>query len=265
MRICNRFFALRKSSPLFSFSFRYGLLHTHSFGSWIDIDYSHQDSFRCFGSKAMYEPHRSLEPGAKRQEKTDLKEKLQPHPNERDKHVLTQEWRTVENTDYLYNVSDDETIHSSTSNPTAKVMSRRSGANLEEGHSGSRGSDQTLALTAGRVKQSVVKNTDNSLGTGDPSRKVTRSLKPPGREKAVTQTSLKTLSRPEDIPNDEHSLRQHPTRNRGGDLLLHAAPTGSIASTHVTPLVLKTKDWPIIIETAKVCPEAITTLIHTRC
>lgn len=65
---------------------------------------------------------------------------------------------------------------------------------------------------------------------------------------------------PEDIRDDEHPLRQHPTRDSEGHILMHAAPTGSGATENTISMDLKTQKSSFVNKTTGVCYQCINTI-----
>ncbi len=211
----------------------------------------------------MYKLHRSLEQRTKRQGKQEQKEN--PQPREREKEVPKLEWQPVEDTDYLYDVSDDETTPANTSNIQAKPRSNKSGADAESSHSGLRGSDLDSGLITGNLEPSAVKSMNRRLENEDADRKFEAVVNLPVREKNVSKIPCKPLFGPEDIPDEVHSLRQHPTRNPEGDIIIHAAPTGSTMAEDVVPLAIKAREWSIISGARKVCREHPSAITFAMC
>ena len=213
--------------------------------------------------EVMYEPHGSLEQRTKRQGKQERKEIAQS--KEREKQVPKLEWQPVEDTDYLYDVSDDETTPANTSNIQAIPRSKKSAADAEANHPGLRGSDLDSGLTTGNLRPSAVKSMNRRLENEDTDRMIAAVVKLPGRDSNVSGLSCKPLLRPEDILDEVHSLRQHPTRNPEGDIIIHAAPTGSTMAKDVVPLAVKAREWSMIIGARKVCREGPTAIIFAMC
>lgn len=211
----------------------------------------------------MYEPHRSFQQRTKRRGKQEQKEK--PQPKEREKQAPKLEWEPVEDTDYLYDVSDDETNPANLSNVQAKPRSNKSSADAEVNRPGLRGSDLASRLTTGNLKPSAVKSMNKRLENEDADRKIAPIVNLPRREKNVSELSCKPLLRPGDIPDEVHSLRQHPTRNIEGDIIVHAAPTGSNMARDVVPLAIKAREWSIITRARKVCREGPSAIIFAMC
>lgn len=183
--------------------------------------------------KAMHEAHRDSQQCQKRQEKQKQKEISQPHPEECEKPARKQQWQPVNASDNLCDVSHDDMDRSNTKYPKVRVEPKRFGVYMGEG--------LDLGLTSWESKPTAIRCTDKLVGANTPGQNIDPVVKLSGKEKFISETTLTPVSSPQDVPDCMHSLRQHPTKNAEGDILLYGAPTGSDAARNIVPLVHKAK------------------------
>lgn len=183
--------------------------------------------------KAMHEAHRDSQQCQKRQEKQKQKEISQPHPEECEKPARKQECQPVNASDTLCDVSHDEMDRPNTKYPKVRVEPKRFGVYMDEG--------LDLGLTSWESKPTAIRSTDKLVGANTPGQSIYPVMKLSGKEKTISETTLTPVLSPQDVPDCMHSLRQHPTKNAEGDILLYGAPTGSGVARNIVPLVHKAK------------------------
>lgn len=229
--------------------------------------------------KVMDESHPPLEQRPQKEQKQRQNENLQPYHKERE----ARRWQRKEDWDDLYDVSDDENDHKNNSSTKSKAKPKRSGAGTEETSKDSwpRGLFRGLRLTLGHSKPKavigtdnlvearrprVVRSMDNLVDAQNPRLRATPFSEFPREENARPSAgSASKLARilplkPEDIPDNEHPLRQHPMFDASGRIVLHDPPT-STAAMGVIPTPRKAKRLSLVPEREEVCHANFTAVI----
>ena len=225
----------------------------------------------------MYQSHRPLEQQRpKRGEKQKRKETSQPHPKEREKNDRKQKRQPLENLDTTYNVSRDKMACSNAEGSKARAQSDEPIADVEESRKDfwPQGPSPDLRLDV-IVRDSMLRRV-KSIEKRAKAEKEARKNKPlpaiPEAERTASPTKILSglerippWPRPEDIPANQHSLRQHPARNVDGNTLIYAPPTGSTAARDITPRALKEEDLPVLDVKKMVCRHVIPAVVQAMC
>lgn len=204
----------------------------------------------------MYQSRRQLELCPKRQERHRQKEKSGSYSEERGYHEEKHKQHPVETTNCSCHVNDDETYRSNPSNGIAKAKSK-----------GSSTSDEELRRDpwSGQSHNELSVTTDRLVEATNPKGKKALMMPLPGLGRTTSKPTHMPSFLPRGIRDSEHSLRQHPTRNSEGHILICAAPTGSSATANTVSMTLKTKRSSFAIKTTEVCYQSITTLARETC
>lgn len=221
----------------------------------------------------MYEPHRPLEQRSKGQERQKQKGKWWSHPTEREEQERKQARQPVEHTDDVYDVIDEEMERSNTDYPKAKAKPKMPGAAAEEKPSRHwpRKSVPNVKSTGEYSKPSTVEGKDMRAEGKQFLRKVKSAVNLFGEETAASSAETAPevpripTSRPKSIPEEENSLRQHPTRNAAGEISLCAAPTSSTAARDIALLASKAKKSSPVSRMREVCFVAIIAPVTAMC
>lgn len=222
----------------------------------------------------MYQSHRPLEQQLpKRGEKQKQKETPQPRSKKRGKNDRKQKHRPLENLDITYNVSLDR---SNTEGSKAKAQSDESTADVEENWKDFwlQGPSPDLRLDV-ILRDSMLRRV-KIIEKRAKAEKEERKNKPlpaiPEAERTASPTKIlpgleciPPWPKPEDIPANQHSLRQHPARNVDGNTLIYGPPTGSTAASDITPRALTEEDLPVLGVRKMVCRHVIPAVVQAIC